>query len=261
MMADADADLCAVVGEHMREQRDIEVVGLYTDGDALLRALDVVEADIVILDMSMSRIDGLSVLEGIRAQVRRDSPVVIAVSPFVPEGVMLQARSLGVRNFLYKPLDLETLCRRVRQPASESPRCDHRHLPIQSRRMGESFAEEVGRIMGGMGVPPHVRGYKYLRRAILLVVSRPEFLEAVTKELYPAIAAHYRSTPQRVERAIRHAIQCAYERGAGEKMMEMVGFVATPGVGRPSNAECIASVAEYLRTAHLGHNPGFARNS
>ena len=171
-----------------------------------------------------------------------DRPRVIILTAFGQEAMTRRAVELGANYYILKPFDLEILANRVRQLANKqvgsvkSPISKSRNLDV-----------EVTNLMHQMGVPAHVRGYQYIRDAILMVVEEMNLLGAVTKELYPAIAEKYNTTPSRVERAIRHAIELAWDRGNVELMNKFFGYTIDVERGKPTNSEFIAMVADRLR--------------
>lgn len=241
MIVDDNKDFCEILKEYFEGQEDCTVSGVANNG---LQALDILAQDmpdVMILDLIMPHLDGIGVLEKISLEydVR---PKVIILTAFGQEAMTKRAVELGASYYILKPFDLEVLGNRVRQLANnQSGPINVHHTKIRNLDV------EVTNLIHQMGVPAHVRGYQYLREAIILVIGEMGLLGAVTKELYPMIAEKYNTTPSRVERAIRHAIELAWDRGNVELMNKFFGYTIDVERGKPTNSEFIAMVADRLR--------------
>jgi len=196
--------------------------------------------DVVVLDIIMPHLDGIGVLEQINALGLSRKPKIIMLTAFGQESIAQRVVALGADYYILKPFDLAILAKRIRQIASG-----------QAVRVpqgeGRSLEMDVTDILHDIGIPAHIKGYLYLREAICLVVNRVELLGGVTKELYPTIAKRYQTTPSRVERAIRHAIEVAWNRGNVELIHSLFGHTINSDRGKPTNSEFIAMVADKLR--------------
>ena len=265
LIADDNRDFVEVLKEYIERQDDMALVGAAYHGQEALEMIYREEPDAVVLDIIMPHLDGLGVLERIQSAVHR--PKVVILTAFGHETMTQRAVSLGADYFILKPFDLEILGKRIRQLQGEpagSP--SHVNGSVQSlstagvitgpgSTVGQATAKhlevEVTRMIHQMGVPAHVKGYQYLRDAIVFVVQEVSLLGAVTKELYPMIASKYQTTPSRVERAIRHAIELAWDRGNVELMNKFFGYTIDVDRGKPTNSEFIAMVADKLRMASM----------
>ncbi len=241
LIADDNREFCELLKEFLREQDEFNLVGVAQNG---LEALDLIQneaPDVVVLDVIMPHLDGIGVLEKLNESKVR--PRVIMLTAFGQESITQRAVELGADYYILKPFDFEVLATRIRQLAgglNVSP-------PYISVAKPKNLDVAVTNIIHEMGVPAHIKGYHYLRDAILQVIEDVSLLGAVTKELYPMIAHKYQTTPSRVERAIRHAIELAWDRGNIEMMTKFFGYTINLQRGKPTNSEFIAMVADKLR--------------
>ena len=195
--------------------------------------------DLVVLDMVMPGLDGIGVLSGIKRMNDPVPPKVIFITAFNQMDITKKAMQLGAAYYMVKPFDFEVLAERLRQVAD---------LGEEQALAAEGGLEvQITRILHQMGVPAHIKGYHYLRDGITFVYHDPNLMGAVTKELYPMIAEKYDTTASRVERAIRHAIELAWDRGNVDLMNRYFGYTINVNRGKPTNSEFIALVADKLR--------------
>lgn len=242
MIVDDNKDFCEILKEYFDGLDDCVVSGVANNG---LQALDMLTGelpDVIILDLVMPHLDGIGVLEKLSMEYGENLPKVIILTAFGQEAMTRRAVELGATYYILKPFDLEILANRVRQLAHNQVSQAQNTLP-KSRNLDV----DVTNLMHQMGIPAHVRGYQYIRDAILMVIDEMGLLGAVTKELYPAIAEKYNTTPSRVERAIRHAIELAWDRGNIELINKYFGYTIDVDRGKPTNSEFIAMVADRLR--------------
>lgn len=263
LVADDNREFVEVLKEYINRQEDMTLIGVAYHGQEAVEMIFRDIPDVVVLDIIMPHLDGLGVLEKIQSHVQR--PRIIILSAFGQETMTQRAVSLGADYYILKPFDLETLGRRIRQlqgvdSVATTPNSVTNHVitnnsytspPTKATAPAKHMEVEVTRMIHQMGVPAHVKGYQYLRDAIVSVVQEVSLLGAVTKELYPMIADKYQTTPSRVERAIRHAIELAWDRGNVELMNKFFGYTIDVDRGKPTNSEFIAMVADKLRMANL----------
>ncbi|MDD2234184.1 MAG: sporulation transcription factor Spo0A [Desulfitobacteriaceae bacterium] len=256
LLADDNREFIEVLKEYIQSQLDMEIVGIAYHGNEALEMIFSETPDIVVLDIIMPHLDGLGVLEKI--QYEEHKPRVIILSAFGQETMTQRAVNLGADYYILKPFDLNILGKRIRQLYNEDGLSGINIKPTEGTSPGisnyspppaaeKSLEIEVTRMIHQMGVPAHVKGYQYLRDSIINVVKDVSLLGAVTKELYPMIAEKYETTPSRVERAIRHAIELAWDRGNIEFMNKFFGYTINVERGKPTNSEFIAMVADKLR--------------
>lgn len=248
VIADDNKEFSEILREYLSDQEDISLVGVAYNGLEALEQIKIKQPDVVILDVIMPHLDGIGVLEKLSSFESR--PKVIVLTALGQENMTQRAVELGADYYVLKPFDLEVLSNRVRQLVNVADK-SNRSIP----KLQENFIKvknldvEVTNLIHQMGVPAHIKGYQYLRNAIILVIEDVSLLGAITKELYPAIAAKYNTTPSRVERAIRHAIELAWERGNVDMMTRFFGYTISIERGKPTNSEFIAMVSDRLRLA------------
>ena len=250
LLADDNKDFCDVVRGYLEKMDDISVLDVAHDGMEAFEKIGALQPDIVVLDGIMPRLDGIGVLEKLgQAKGGGRSPVCIVLSAVSQEQIAQNAIALGAAYYMVKPFDMDTLVQRIRQ--------------LSKSRMPEAGQADTGRVMSNMalvnlearitnilheiGVPAHIRGYHYMREAIMMAVHDLDVLNYITKELYPSIAKRCNTTPSRVERAIRHAIEVAWSRGQIDAIDSMFGYTINNTKGKPTNSEFIALIADQLR--------------
>ncbi|MBO8168231.1 MAG: sporulation transcription factor Spo0A [Thermoanaerobacteraceae bacterium] len=244
LIADDNKEFCSILENYFMEEEDLNLIGIAHNGAEALELIEEHEPDVVILDIIMPHLDGIGVLEKL-STFDGKMPKIIVLTALGQETMTQRSIQLGADYYILKPFDLEVLGSRIRQLANGMPSLstDNRGGVIKTRNLDV----EVTKIIHQMGVPAHIKGYQYLRDAILLVIDEVNLLGAVTKELYPMIAKKYNTTPSRVERAIRHAIELAWDRGNVEMMNKFFGYTINVERGKPTNSEFIAMVADKLR--------------
>lgn len=240
LVADDNREFCELVGQYIQSQPDFKLLGMAQNGRQVLELVQQEMPDVILLDIIMPHLDGLGVLEQINNMGWDRRPRVILLTAFGQESIAQRVVDLGADYYILKPFDLSVLAKRIRQIANAEPR---RPAPPEPRNLDV----EVTNVLHEIGIPAHIKGYLYLREAICLVVQRLELLGGITKELYPAIAKKYNTTPSRVERAIRHAIEVAWSRGNVEAIHVLFGHTVNSERGKPTNSEFIAMVADKLR--------------
>ncbi|MGE5398105.1 MAG: sporulation transcription factor Spo0A [Chitinophagales bacterium] len=243
IIADDNREFCGILKEYFSNNPDFDLVDVCFNGLEVLEALNKKETDVLILDLIMPHMDGIGVLEKMLDLKGEERPKVLILTAFGQENITQKAVQLGADYYILKPFNLQVLGDRVRQVVKDKPEVTARAVPYTRR----DLEVEITRVIHELGVPAHVKGYQYLRDAIILVVEEINYLGAVTKELYPTIAQKYGTTPSRVERAIRHAIELAWDRGDMERINKFFGFTIKGEKGKPTNSEFIAIVADKLR--------------
>jgi len=247
-LADDNKDLCEVLTHYFDGLDDFGVVHVAYTGTEVLAALPHVEADVLVLDLIMPHLDGLGVLEKLPELGLEHRPVVVVLSAFGHETITRHAMELGADYFVLKPFTLDVLAERLREVVNRLRRPVP--APASSRRQAASSANleaEITERLQEIALPAHIKGYTYLREAIAMTVANPALLAAVTKELYPAVASRFGTTPSRVERAIRHAIEVTWSRARPEVISSVFGYTVDFERGKPSNAEFIALMADRVR--------------
>ena len=254
VIADDNREFGDILCEYLSNQEDIEVVGIAKDGLEAYELITEKLPDIAILDIIMPHLDGLGVLEKLNATHMAKRPLYIILSAVGQDKITQRALALGAEYYVVKPFDIEVLVSRIRQLKgygqtsvirSESGKeAKPAHNP---GNLQHSLEVEVTNIMHEIGIPAHIKGYQYLRDAIMMVVKDLDIINSITKQLYPSIARIYNTTTSRVERAIRHAIEVAWSRGKIDAIDSLFGYTVSMGKGKPTNSEFIAMVADKLR--------------
>ncbi|MCL2342948.1 MAG: sporulation transcription factor Spo0A [Firmicutes bacterium] len=248
LLVDASDDFRSLMSGLLTAEGDIEVVGTAGDGLSALEEIKKKEPDVVLLDLVLPRLDGLGLLRLLSELPERERPGVIVVSSFVSDKVMKDCSELGAYYFLTKPCDTEAVIGHIRGCLGEK-----QSVPEAApgptgrpRRTPQNLESVVTDILHEVGVPAHIKGYQYLREAILMVIGNMDTINSVTKVLYPGVAKKYATTPSRVERAIRHAIEVAWDRGDIEVLQRFFGYTVSNIKGKPTNSEFIAMIADSL---------------
>ena len=240
MIADNAEEFCAGLTAALQRTEGFRVVGTANDGEQAVRMIGEKQPQILVLDMMLAKRDGISVLKAISAMEHR--PVVLATSGFLTEYVAQAAANLGVQYLMLKPCDMTALTERLEEMRGGQERKQ------QNRPSGKMSIEAmVTSIIHEIGVPAHIKGYQYLREAIIIAVGDMDVINAITKVLYPQVAKTFQTTPSRVERAIRHAIEVAWDRGDLDTLQRFFGYTVSNTKGKPTNSEFIALIADKLQ--------------
>lgn len=253
IVADDNRNLCQMLQNYIQGQEDLSIVGVAYNGLEAWELIQAQEPDLIILDAVMPNLDGLSVLERINARTTMIRPKIIMLTAFGQESLMNQAMMLGVDYFILKPFDLDFLGKRIRSLMQDTSSSTPTHFTSSASSIvptvgsGLNLFSEVTTMMHQIGIPAHVKGYQYIRDAILMVVEDVSLLGAVTKELYPGIAKKHDTAPSRVERGIRHAIELAWERGNTDTLKRIFGYSMDIERQKPTNSEFIALLADKFR--------------
>ena len=243
VLADDNRKFSQPLVDYFEDNQKIEVVGVASNGAEALDLVNELLPDVLVLDIAMPKIDGIGVLENLNSNnTLRKKPAVIVLTALNKDEMTSQAMDYGASYFMVKPVDVNILEERIMQ-LYNIPHAHSTYAPDKVR----SLDRDVTRVIQQMGMPAHLKGYQYLRDAIIMVVDEMNLMGAVTKELYPMIAEKYDTTPSRVERAIRHAIELAWDRGNIETINKFFGYTVNVDRGKPTNSEFIAMVADRLR--------------
>ncbi|MCL2840866.1 MAG: sporulation transcription factor Spo0A [Defluviitaleaceae bacterium] len=249
LMADDNKEYVDVIINSLEKQADIEIVGIAYDGLEAYNKIQELKPDVVLIDGVMPKLDGLGVLEKLNlGETQEYAPICIVLSAITQDKVTQKAMELGAEYYIAKPFDLDSLVTRIRQLKEQLKDPVQRGFSARSRQNKEVNLEtKVTSILHEIGVPAHIRGYHYMREAIMMAVENLDILNYITKELYPTIAEKCNTTSSRVERAIRHAIEVAWNRGKVEVIDSMFGYTISNHKGKPTNSEFIALIADRLR--------------
>lgn len=242
LIADDNKDFCDVLKNYLEKQDDMEVTCVVNNGNDAYKKIVELKPEVALLDSIMPDMDGLGVLEKLNEN-KITSTMCVMLTAVTQEQFTQRAFSLGVKYYIAKPFDMEVLVSRIRQlkePISKG-------IPTNSSASDICLETKVTNILHEIGVPAHIRGYHYMREAIIMAIGDIDVLNYITKELYPSIAKKCNTTPSRVERAIRHAIEVAWSRGRIEVIDSLFGYTINNHKGKPTNSEFIALISDKLR--------------
>ena len=241
LIADSAEEFCSGLSAALQRAGGFQVIGTASDGEQAIRMILERKPEILVLDLMLSKQDGLSVLKTISGMERK--PITLATSAFLTEYVSSAAANLGVRYLMLKPWYMAAVVDRLEEiRGGESLR-----FPSVRRNDKTSIETMVTNIIHEFGVPAHIKGYQYLREAIIIAVGDMDVINAITKVLYPQVAKTFQTTPSRVERAIRHAIEVAWDRGDLDTLQRFFGYTVSNTKGKPTNSEFIALIADKLQ--------------
>ncbi len=241
IIADNTEEFCTGLTAALQRAGGFQVLGTATDGEQAIRMVAERKPRILVLDLMLAKQDGLSVLKAISSMEHK--PVTLATSRFVTDYVAAAAANLGVRYLMMKPCDMTALVERLEEiRGGEIPRQSTLRPSTDT-----SIESMVTSVIHEIGVPAHIKGYQYLREAIIIAVNDMDVINAITKVLYPQVAKTFQTTPSRVERAIRHAIEVAWDRGDLDTLQRFFGYTVSNTKGKPTNSEFIALIADKLQ--------------
>ncbi len=243
IIAEENLELRNLMTERISAERDFEVSFCSNDGSAVISEIKATNPDVLVVNTLLTEVDGFGVVAALDGLNLKKRPIVFMISPFATEQLMEEAAELGVTYFMIKPFRIETLIDRLRMFAGENVISRRADLPAASQ---ESIELMVTSILHEIGVPAHIKGYQYLRESIILAVNNIDIINSITKVLYPSVAKKYETTPSRVERAIRHAIETAWNRGDIDTLNKFFGYTVSNTKGKPTNSEFIAMISDKL---------------
>ena len=260
-IADDNQEFSTTLATYIKNQEDMVVVGRAKDGNEALDMIPNLMPDVVLLDVIMPHLDGIGVLEKINMIKLAKKPICIMLSAVGQDKITRRAIELGAEYYLVKPFDIDLLITRIRELKNYKPTQSNnfisRDMSMQkpqyidisnsNNKSEENLEALVTNVIHEVGVPAHIKGYQYLREAIMMVVNDIDVINQITKSLYPKIAEKFTTTPSRVERAIRHAIEVAWGRGQQEVVENIFGYTISASKGKPTNSEFIAMIADKLR--------------
>lgn len=252
-IADDNERMIHMLGSMIESDNELELVGQADNGKDIYDIIKEKEPDVVLLDIIMPKEDGLTVMERInRDDSMKKHPVFIVVSAVSQERITEDAFNLGAYYYILKPFDNDMVLRRIKNlkhgVRGSVPKLAAKSSSEHVMQLLERNLEmDVTNVIHEIGVPAHIKGYQYLRDAIIMSVNDMEMLNSITKILYPTIAKKHQTTPSRVERAIRHAIEVAWDRGDLETLQRFFGYTVSNAKGKPTNSEFIAMISDRIR--------------
>ncbi len=243
ILADDNLDFCDNLHVQLKNYTGMDIVGRARDGADLLQQISEKAPDVVVTDAMLPKKDGLSVIRAARELPLKKTPAFYVLSSFSSDSMMAEAMALKVHYFTLKPCDLNDLAKRIAAGGTAAPLS----APGKTVPPEVELEMRVTGIIHDIGVPAHIKGYQYLREAIIMTVNDMDIINAITKVLYPTVAKRYKTTSSRVERAIRHAIEVAWDRGDVEVLNGFFGYTVSNIKGKPTNSEFISMIADRIR--------------
>ena len=258
-IADDNEKMLNIMGKVLAEQNDFEVVGMATNGLEIINIIKDKQPDIVLLDIIMPQIDGLTVMEKVKTDkdVTKE-PTFIVISAVGRESVTEDAFNMGATYYIMKPFDNQMLINRIRYVKSNKKLLDNKRAALvtdNSEAVSDrSLEADITEIIHDIGIPAHIKGYQYIREGIMLSFYDKNMLHYITKCLYPTIAKKYKTTSSSVERTIRHAIEVAFRRGNRQVLEEIFSNTICSKKTKPTNSEFIALLTDKLRLEYRTRN-------
>jgi len=273
LIADDNPEFAKTLTSYIEDDNEFDIIAIARDGKEAVEMITSTEPDVVLLDVIMPHLDGIGVLEKINAAKMKKNPLCIMLSAVGQDKITQRALELGAEYYAIKPFDIITLLQRIKeirkyrqQPqfinsninnyninnntnsyVAREIKAPYIEISPEKKKDEENLEALVTNVIHEVGVPAHIKGYQYLREAIMMVVNNIDIINQITKQLYPEIASKYNTTPSRVERAIRHAIEVAWGRGQSETVENIFGYTISAAKGKPTNSEFIAMIADKLR--------------
>ena len=254
IIADDNLEFATTFEKFLNEEEDMEVVAVAKDGvEAYDKIIDL-KPDVVLLDVIMPNLDGIGVLE--KLNEGDFMPTCIMLSAVGQDSITKKALNLGASYYIVKPFEVDLLIKRIRDLKNRNTGREYTfirreirptYINLDNTKKEDNLEAIVTNMIHEVGVPAHIKGYQYLRDGIIMVVQNIDVLNQITKQLYPDLAKKHKTTPSRVERAIRHAIEVAWNRGRLDIMENVFGYTVDANKGKPTNSEFIAMIADKLR--------------
>ena len=240
LLADTSDDFGAPCAAALRGF-GLDVIGVEKEGSALIKTLMEHKPDVLIIDAFMPGLDAIGVLRQMKDEKDLKRPITIVLSVSDSDKLGSRILAAGADYYFIKPIDFSVLSQRITQlvdwnVAEPAGAAGTRDLEVM-----------ISEVLHQIGVPAHIKGYQYLRYSIILCTSDSSMLGSITKILYPTVAKKFHTTPSRVERAIRHAIEVAWDRGDVDVLMSYFGYTIQSDRGKPTNSEFIAMISDKLR--------------
>lgn len=251
VIVDDNEKVVKLLSDSVKSEEEMELVGTAGDGMEALHVIEECKPDIVFLDIIMPKLDGLGVMERLKKKENLRHTSFIIITAIGQESVAERAFGLGASYYIMKPFDVKMVMDRAKgmERGENGPMRSLGNPILEGKKEDKHYSLElrVTDIIHEIGVPAHIKGYQYLREAIMMSVDDPEMLSSITKLLYPTIAKRFKTTSSRVERAIRHAIEVAWSRGKMDTIDELFGYTVHNGKGKPTNSEFVALIADKIR--------------
>ncbi|MDR1391670.1 MAG: sporulation transcription factor Spo0A [Clostridiales bacterium] len=246
LIADDNRSYRESLHQFLSSEGNMEIVGESSDGIETIELIQITKPDVVLLDVVMPNLDGIGVLERINRIDLDFNVTFIIITSMSHEKIAQTCTELGAKYYMIKPINFDCLVTRIKNIVDESSNERNKGMSMKSVKIADTETL-VTDIMHEIGIPAHIKGYQYVRSSIMMVINNLHAVNSITKELYPMVAKEYDTTPSRVERAIRHAIEVAWSRGDINILNSFFGYTVANTKGKPTNSEFIAMIADKLR--------------
>ena len=258
-IGDDNERILEILGELISNDKELTLVGKATNGEEMYQIIKNKEPDVVLLDLIMPKMDGLSLMEEVsRNKDLKKYPHFIVITAVGQEKITEDAFKKGASYYIMKPFQNETVLSRIKYVQNDIHQ-DRFRIECTSANTNkapeESIEDRVTYMIKEIGIPAHIKGYHYLRDAVMMAVQDMDVLNAVTKIMYPTVAKKYHTTSSRVERAIRHAIEVAWTRGRIDVIDKLFSYTVSNGKGKPTNSEFIAQIADMIHMEYKAVKP------
>lgn len=247
MLADCDKVEQNRLAQAITEENGLELCGSTGNGKELVELAKQEHPDVIVMDLVLPYMDGISVLEALQQEMTKERPEIIVLTRIQSETMQQAAIACGAAYYILKPCDDRVLVERIAALGKLDKTVGQYGMAAALSLRHDTLEQEIDRRISGAGVPHHIKGYRYLNTAIRMCIEDMDKLNGITKDLYPSIARTYDTTPSRVERAIRHAIEVACTRTIPDDNNTLYRFLITPDGKRPTNSEFIAFVSDQIR--------------
>lgn len=249
LIADAEQEADGKTIAYFEQQKDILVTGNTSDGRQVIQMIRETRPQVVLLSLVLAYIDGMEVLRRLSEMDMEEKPQVLIYTALCSEFHISQCMRLGAMCYLMRPMELSLLHRRVLEYAHRKPKSEPKaepapYLPNPHKLNPQLLLTDL---LLAMGIPASHSGYAYLRTGVEIMAHQPDQARLITKQLYPIIAQRHNTTPSRVERAIRHSIEVAWNRGRIGRVNQLVGYELLFNDSRPGNGELISLLAGWYR--------------
>ena len=254
MLVDDNDEYLMLLKDYIDSQSNMEVVLASTEPLKVLDNIEKYKPDILVIDVMMPEKEGIEVIKDLKKSNIKNKPGVIVMSGQGQDVITQKAMAYGAMHYIIKPFELSTLVERIKdftvnqdvRTLSEGGKVSYVISNKKLLNEEKTMEMKVTELIHEVGVPAHIRGYQFVREAILLAIKSRDYIDSVTKVLYPSLAEAFNTTPSRVERAIRHAIEVAWNRGSVDVHNKVFGYTINSNKGKPTNAEFIAKIADKL---------------
>ena len=249
-IADDNQKILDLLEKVIGTDQELDLVGKAKNGEEMCQIIKDKQPDVVLLDLIMPKMDGLTVMDRINHdKTVSKHPYFIVITAVGQEKITEDAFNKGANYYIMKPFNNRMLLERIKFVRKMTHGTERRPEELVTGQTpgGENLENRVTNMLHEIGIPAHIKGYHYLRDAIMMAVEDMDVLNAITKILYPTVAKKYQTTSSRVERAIRHAIEVAWSRGKLDTLDELFGYTVSTGKGKPTNSEFIALIADTIQ--------------